>query len=230
MSRVLFFLLLTAGATGLLAHVALNPQLWEPWLADRGITRDSATFRTGLKLVLAIVPGLPLAALIYAIARLGSDRAQTDIHGYTVLKLRAGMRWFSTLSCLGLSALFFAYPMVDPHSPAPWAFQAVAVVCLFAIPVLLKARVRYDNATLEVANTLGGRSRHNWSDLTEVRDVPPLKAWELRFSTGKKASVSYHYAGLEGFLDTAQSKLAVRPRAGTATPPRRLMPLAGRPG
>lgn len=211
MARVLFLFLITAAAFGLVVFTAWRPELWEPWLDAHGITRDDPLFRKGLKPVLAIVLGIPLVALIYAIGRLGSDRPQRDLDGYTVLRLRAGMRWFTTISCLGLAALFFAYPMVDPVAPIPWAFQAAAVFCLLIIPVMLKAKVRYDNSTLSVSNSFGGSSRFRWSELMEVRAVPEMKHYLFVFENGKKASVSYSYAGLDDLLGTAQSKLGAHP-------------------
>ena len=207
MARVLPLFVITSAAIGLVVYMAWHPELWEPWLADQGITRSDPEFRKGLKLVLAIVLGVPLTALIYAIGQLGSDRSQTDIHGQTVLRLRAGTRWFTTISCLGLAALFFAYPMVDPAAPAPWAFQAAGGFCLLAIPVILKAKVRYDNSTITVSNSFGGSSSFHWSELTDIREVPQMKHYHFVFKNGKKASISYSYAGLGDLLQTAREKL-----------------------
>jgi len=213
-TRVLYLLLITAAAFGLVVFTAWNPDLWEPWLDAHGITRDDFIFEKGLKLILVIVVGVPLTALIYAIGRLGSDRAQRDIHGYTVLRLRAGTLWFMTISCLGLAALFFAYPMVDPVSPYPWAFQTAGLLCLLVIPVILTAKVRYDGSTLNVSNSFGGRSTHHWSDLADIRQVPEMKHYLFTFKDGKKATVSYSYAGLGDLLETARAKMDVH--TGTA--------------
>ncbi len=175
-------------------------------------------FEKGLKLILVTVVGVPLTALIYAIGRLGSDRGQRDIHGYTVLRLRSGTLWFTTISCLGLAALFFAYPMVDPVSPYPWAFQAAGLFCLLVIPVILNAKVRYDGSTLSVPNSLGGRSTHHWSDLADIRQVPEMKHYLFTFKSGKKATISYSYAGLGELLETAKSKMdAHRDTAGAGS-------------
>ncbi len=214
MARVLVYLMLTLGAGGLVVFAAWHPEVWEPWLEAQGITRESATFRSGLKLALGVLLGVPLTALIYAIGRLGSDKGRTDIHGYTVLRLKAGMLWFTTVGCIGLAALFFAYPMVDPKAPAPWAFQIGGLVWIIVMIILLTARVRYDNSTLIVPNNFGGTKRFDWSDLTEVRDVPPMKTYELIFRDGKKAKLSYSYVGLGPLLGLAQEKLHSAPRRG----------------
>lgn len=214
MTRVLCLLVITAAAFGLVVFTAWHPELWEPWLDAHGITRDGLSFRKGLRLILVIVVGLPLIALIYAIRRLGSDRAQRDIHGFTVLRLKAGTLWFTTISFLGLATLFIAYPMVDPTVPSPWAFQVAGLLCFLGIPVMLNAKLRYDGSTLAISNSFGGRSVHRWSDLTDIREVPEMKHYLFTFKSGKKASISYSYAGLGGLIETAQSKLEVH--AGTA--------------
>lgn len=207
MRRVLYLLFITAAAFALVVYTAWHPELWEPWLDAHGITRDDLMFQKGLKLILVVVVGAPLTALIYAIGRLGSDKGQWDIHGYSVLRLRAGIRWFTTIACLSLAALFFAYPLVDPVFPDPWAFQGTGALCLLVIPVILNAKIRYDGSTLSVSNSFGGRSIHRWSDLTDIRQVPELKHYLLTFRNGKKATISDSYAGLDALLETARSKM-----------------------
>lgn len=214
MTRILTLLAITAGAFALMASVALHPEWWEPTLEAQGTDRDSQEFRRGLRLILAIVVGVPLTALIHAIGRLGSNRARTDIHGCKVLRLRAGTRYFLTFSTLCIAALFFALPIVDPTTKAPWAFQAAgAVTVLFAL-VLLTAKIRYDSATLSVTGNLGGRKRFDWADLTDIQEVPDLKRYVLVFKNGKKASISFSYAGIDDLMETAQAKLEAY--AGTA--------------
>lgn len=209
MRTVFYLVAITAAAFALVVFAAWHPELWEPWLDSHGITRDDLVFRNGLKLILVVVVGAPFTALIYAIGRLGSDRTQKDIHGYTVLRQKAGTLWLATISCLGLAALFFAYPMVDPVAPYPWAFQAAGLFCLLAIPVILKAKVSYDDSTLSVSNSFGGRSSHHWSDLMDIREVPQMKHYLFAFKNGKKATISYSYAGLTDLIATAESKMEV---------------------
>jgi hypothetical protein len=207
MIRVLLLFALTVGSLGLIAFTAWHPELWEPWLESNGITRDDQVFRTGLKAILAVVLGVPLTALIFAIRNLGSDRSQRDIHGYTVLRVKTGTRWFTVISCLGLAALFFTYPMIDPAAPYPWAFWAAGTLCLVFIPVILNAKVRYDDSTLLVSNSFPAKTVHHWSDLSSIRDVPEMKHYLFTFKNGKKATVSYSYAGVGALLETAKSKL-----------------------
>jgi hypothetical protein len=167
-----------------------------------------------LKIILVVVLGVPLTALIYAIGRLGSDRTQRDIHGYKVLRLKAGSLWFKTIACLCAAALFFGYTMMDPLAPHPWAFQAAGLFCLFCIPVFLKAMVRYDDSTIIVSNSIGGRSIHHWSDLADIREVSEMKHYLFTFKNGKNAKISYSYAGLGELLETARSKLRVNAGSG----------------
>lgn len=214
MTRALSWFLVTALAFGLVTFAAWHSELWEPWLDAQGISRDDPVFRNGLKLGLVIILGLPLTALIHAIGQLGSDRSQSDIHGYKVLRLKAGSLWFKTIACLCAAVLFLGYPMLDPQAPHPWAFQAAGVFCLLCVPVFLTARVRFDDSTLSVSNALGGRSAHHWSDLADIREVPQLKHYLFIFRNGKKARISYSYAGLDDLIKTARSK--IRDHAGTA--------------
>ena len=212
MARVLTLLAITACAFALVAYVAQHPEWWEPMLEAQGIDRDSRTFRSGAKLILAIVVGLPLTALIHAIGRLGSNRARTDIHGYKVLRLRAGTRYFLTFSTLCIAAMFFALPIVDPTTKAPWAFQLGGIVTVFFALVLLTARIRYDNATLSVSGNLGGQKRFQWADLTDIQELPDLKRYVLVFKNGRKASISFNYAGVDDLIETAQAKLGAYAR------------------
>jgi hypothetical protein len=209
--------LVTAIVFGLVAYIAGHPELWEPWLESQGITRDDPVFQRGLKAVLGVALGVPLAALIYAVGRLGPEKTQKDIHGYTVLRLKAGTRWFKSIACLALAVLFFAYPMLDPEAPHPWAFQAAGLFCLFCLLVFLTARIRFDGSTLSVSNSFGGRSTHHWLDLLDVREVSEMKHYLFTFRNGKTARVSFSYAGLDALLATAKSKL--KGHGGTAGGP-----------
>jgi hypothetical protein len=113
------------------------------------------------------------------------------------------------LACLALAVLFFAYPMLDPEAPYPWAFLAAGFFCLFCIAVFLTARIRFDGSTLSVSNSFGGRSTHHWSDLSDVREVSEMKHYLLTFRNGKAARISYSYAGLDELLAMAKSKIRV---------------------
>lgn len=214
MARVVALFAITVGAFALVAYVAQHPEWWEPALEARGIDRDDHAFRSGAKLVLAIVVGIPLTALIHAIGTLGSNRSRTDIHGYKVLRLRAGTRYFLTFSTLCIAAVFFALPIVDPTTRAPWVFQAGGVVAVFFAFVMLTAKIRYDNATLSVSSNFGGRRHFDWSDLSEIRELPHTREYVLVFKNGKKASISFRYAGIDELIETARAKLGAY--AGTA--------------
>jgi hypothetical protein len=207
MTRALLFLLLTACAFGLVAWTAFHRELWEPALAAQGIERDSQSFRILVKVFVVAVVGVPLTGLIHAICMLGSNRGATDIHGYTVLRPRMGTRCFLIVAALGLAALFFAYPMVDPETQAPWAFQAGGVAFLLCGLVAVTGKVRYDGRTVGTFNMIRGWRQHDWADLAEIRDMPQVKEFVLLFRNGRKASISYRYAGIDDLLDTARAKL-----------------------
>ncbi len=214
MARVLFFLVLTLGAVAIIAMIAWNPEWWRPTLDAYGIEEDSQTFRALAKGLIAIVLGIPLTVLIYAIGHLGSNAGKTDIHGYTVLRLKAGTRYFLSVAALGLATMFFALPIIDPETKAPWAFQAGGLFFVFAAFAIFFAKIRFDQSTVWVTNNLGVLKQYAWADLTEIRDEPEQNQIRLVFRNGKKPTISYHYAGLGSLIETARSGLDVY--AGTA--------------
>lgn len=207
MTRVIVYLLLTCAAFGMVAFMAWHPELWRPLLGSYGIDQQGAILNAALKAAVTIVVGVPLTALIRAILRLGADRGRADIHGYAVIRLRAGARWFLLLGSLAGAALFFAMPILDPGSGMALAFQAAGVTVLVFGLVAVTAKIRYDNATLASYALFRGWRRHDWADLVGVEDVPALKSHVLRFRTGRKESISYRYAGLDDLIGLAQAKL-----------------------
>lgn len=206
MVRVVALLLLTGIGFGLVAYLGMHRDLWEPQFNAYGLERDGRAGRMVLKAFVVIVVGVPLSALIYAVVGLGADKGKKDIHGYTVIRPKAGMRFFAVVASVGLAALFFAYPVVDPDAAFPWAFQLASAGILLAGFVILTGKIRYDQSTVATFNPLTGWRQHEWSQLSEVKDRPEHKDYLLRFRTGRKMSISYRYAGLEDFLETARAK------------------------
>lgn len=214
MARVLLFLFLSVGAVALIATIAWHPEWWRPTLEAYGIEEDSQTFRALAKGLIAIVLGIPLTVLIYAIGHLGSNAGKTDIHGYTVLRLKAGTRYFLSLAGLALASLFFALPILDPETKAPWAFQAGGLFFVFAAFMIFSAKIRFDQSTIWVTNNFGMLRQYAWADLVEIRDEPEQNQIRLVFRNGKKPTISYYYAGLGALIETARTRLDAH--AGTA--------------
>lgn len=220
MSRVLLFLCLTIAGFGFSAWAAWHPELWEPALEQLGIERGSRLFDAVLKGFAATIAAAPALALLNAIARLGGDEGRIDIHGYTVVRLRTGTRWFLALAMPALAALFFAMPMIEPER-TPWMFRGAGLVVLAFGLLAITAQLRYDGRGLSTYVLLRGWRQFEWADLQEIRDVPQARTVELLFRNGRKASISYRYAGFEALLDTAQARIdahagASRGRDGSA--------------
>lgn len=207
MAKVLFLLMLTLAGSAFAAFFALNPEFWEPWVEAQGFFRGDPAFDVGVKAFVAAVVGLPLTLLIGALLRVGEDSAATDIHGYTVLKLRTGARALMVFGCLFGAAMFLAYPMLDPAAPHPWAFQGAALLSLLAIPVTLRASIRYDRATVSIPNFYGGRSVHRWDELIDIIRPSGTRFYLFVFRDGRKAQVSLSYQGLDGLLQIAAARL-----------------------
>lgn len=207
MAKVLFFLLLTVAGSGLAAYAAWNSELWEPWVEAKGHVRGDRAFDFDLKAFVAAAVSGPLTLLIGALLQVGADRGATDIHGYTVLKLRTGPRTFMVLGCLLGVALFLAYPLVDPAASHPWAFQGAALLMLLAISVTLRASIRHDRSTVSIPNFFGGRSVHRRDELTDVIRPRGARFYLFGFRDARKVQVSLSYQGLNGLLQTAAARL-----------------------
>ena len=92
---------------GALVAAGMNRDTVDPFLHSLGIDPESEWFENALRFVFAIVIGGPLAALLWSLMALGQDRVDEDIHGYTTLRLKAGMRVTLPLLSLGLAVLMF---------------------------------------------------------------------------------------------------------------------------
>lgn len=108
MKRIVFLLAWIALGVGTFGALALNRDLVDSYVVTWGFDPENAVWTRGvLKAVAIVLFGTPLVALLWTFASLGSDRAGTDIHGYTVLRLRAGTRFFFSFLMLGLAGGFF---------------------------------------------------------------------------------------------------------------------------
>jgi hypothetical protein len=205
MTRVLLMLVLTVAGFAAAAWTAWHPEVWEPTLERLGLGPGTIWYTPLVRGFAGLVAALPAIALLNAILRLGRDGGSTDIHGYTVLRLRSGARWFYGLATIALAALFLSMPLIDPGN-MPWVFRGAAAVVLVFGLVLVTATVRYDNRTLSVATLFGAR-HYDWADLEDIREERRMGAMLLLFRNGRTASISRRYAGLEAMLETARARM-----------------------
>ena len=208
MKQVLLALVLLAIGAAVFAALALNRGLVEPHLLDLGIDPEGPWLRAALKAVGTIFIGVPVALLFWSIAGLGSGAAGTDIHGYTILRLRSGSRYFLSAASLALAGLFLFVAAEDVEGLLWTAFMSVfGVFFLFGAWFIWTARVSYDNRTIAATQYTGTSRRHDWSDLVMIERRDEQHEFILRFRTGRKARISFFYQGVGELMALAERKL-----------------------
>lgn len=85
--------------------------------------------------------------------------------------------------------------------------SGAALLVLLAIPVILRASIRYDRSTVSIPNSFGGRSVYRWDELTDVTRPRGARFYLFSFRDGRTAQVSLSYHGLDGLLQTAAAML-----------------------
>ena len=208
MKQVLFLLLLLAIGAGAFAALALNLDRLSPWMLRVGLEPDGWVTEELLSVVAVLVIGVPLAALLWTIAGLGSERSSTDIHGYTVLRLKAGTRYgFAVLALLLAAVSFYA---VATDETTTLAFQIAVPIFgalfLFAGFLLLVAKVRYDNSKICVTHFTGRLRCHDWADLVDIRTNSEGREHHLIFRDGRKARMSFYYQDVQSVMALAYRK------------------------
>ncbi len=204
---LVFLVLLLIGGAAFYA-LALNREFAEPYLIDWGIDPDGVWTRGILKIVATVLVGVPIAGLMWSIAALGSDRAGTDIHGYTTLRLRAGARYFFSVAAFALAGLFIFVATEDSDVLAFNLFMiAFGCAFLFGGIWILIARVRYDNMAIFATEYTGIVRRHEWADLEALDINREAQEYHLRFRTGRKARISFYYQGVNDLIALAEEKL-----------------------
>ncbi len=205
---VLILLWLVCGLVAFVA-IALNREAFEPYLLQIGLDPEGNLFTRGVLKALAIVLfGAPLGALLWLIAGMGSDSPGTDVHGYRLLRLRAGSRWFFSIASAALACLFLFVATEDSDNLIFQGFMiAFGLAFLFGAFWLFAAKIRYDNSTIYVTEYTGASRRHDWADLEKIEVNQQAMEYHLIFRTGRKARVSFMYQGVDDLMALAWDKL-----------------------
>ena len=208
MKQVLFLLLLLAIGAGAFAALAVNLDRLDPVMLRLGLDPDGWVLEELLTVVAVIVIGVPLGAVLWAVASLGSEGASTDVDGYKVLRLKAGTRYgFAVLSLLLAGLCFYA---VATDAEATLAFKIIVpgfgVSLVYVAVLLLVAKVRYDGAKVWVTHFNGRLRRHDWADLTDIRTNAEGREHQLIFRDGRKARISFYYQDVSALMTLANRK------------------------
>ena len=209
MKRVaLVFLWLTLGL-GAFVALALNREAVEPWLVAIGLDPEGSLFSRGILKGLALLMfGVPLTVLLWMIVGLGSNQGGTDIHGYTVLRLKTGGRVFLTLVSVGLAGLMLYVAMDESETLLFRLFiGAFGGAFLLGGYFIATAQVRYDNSTIAATTYTATLEKHEWRDLEAIEPNDEAREFVLRFRTGRKARISYFYQGVDELIWLARRKL-----------------------
>lgn len=214
MGRIILFLgILLVGFYAFFIF-ALNREAIEPFLMDVGIDPDSIWTRGILKAVAIALIGMPVAGLMWSIAALGSTKATVDIHGYIVLRLRSGARYFFSVASIGFAGLFIFVATEESDNIFFNLFMvAFGLAFMFGGVWIFIAKVRYDNSTLFVTEYTGATRRHEWADLEGLEVNDQAQEFHLLFRTGRKARISFYYQGVNDLIRVAEDKLHVYARA-----------------
>jgi len=208
MKQVLIALTLLLIGGGVFFTLVANRELVEPYLIEWGLNPDGVWTRGTLKLIATVLIGAPIALGFWGIAALGSDQAGSDVHGYTVLRLRTGVRYFFSLAAFALAVLFI---FVATNDSDELVFQIVMICfgCLFLFGGvwILIARIRYDNSTIFATDYTGVSRRHDWVDLETIDVRRDAQEYHLLFRTGRKVRISFFYQGANELIALAEDKL-----------------------
>ena len=212
MGRTLFWFVITLIGVSLFFGAAMSRDVIEPWLAARGIVfTDIPYLQTAGKLVLTVAAmllvGAPLTIFLYSLAAMGSDQAGRDIHGYTELRLKSGTRMVALIA-VGFLLFVFAMAFSESATLVGQIFCfSFGMFFLWGGVWLWRVRLRFDNSVLLAPDYLGRVHRHEWRDLERIESNKEAMEYHLWFSTGKKARVSYFFAGLDQVMIQAQEAL-----------------------
>ena len=211
-SLFVFIALLAVGGVALYA-LATNYEIVGSFLVGLGVHPDGFWTRNILNLSGIVLVGIPVGGLLWSIAVLGSDGAGTDLHGYTVLRLRTGVRYFFSFAAFALSALF-VFAALDKFDEIIFPLVMIGFGCAFFFGGIwiLNASIRYDNTAIFTTEYSGISRRHEWVDIEGIDYKKESQEYQLRFRTGRKARVSSFYQGLDDLIVLAESKLKAHAR------------------
>lgn len=178
-----------------------------------GIDPESRWFEEGVRFVFTIIIGGPLVALLWALFGLGGSTPSQDVHGYTVLRLRPGMRVTLSVLALALAGLMQVGARDGDMRHVAWVFHLFTLFFLWGGWVIFTAKIRFDGSTLYAPGPLGGTRRYDWADLIRIEQLPDTREYRLVFTGKRSAKISYFYSGVERLISLANERR--RGNAGT---------------
>ncbi|MGI9389178.1 MAG: hypothetical protein ACR2O1_03895 [Boseongicola sp.] len=169
--------------------------------------------RGTIKLIATILICAPVALGFWGIAALGSDQAGSDVHGYTLMRFRAGVRIFFSLAAFALGVLLL-FGVSDDGDALVFRIVMVGFGCgsIFVSVWILISKVRYDNTAVYATEYTGATRRHDWVDLESIDVRKEGQMTHLRFRTGRKAHISVFYQGANELTALAEDKLQTNAR------------------
>ena len=206
MKRVLVWLAVLATVFGALAAVGQNREVIDAALSSVGIDPENTWFKEGLKLLLYVFIGGPILGLMNAVFALGQDVSSKDIHGYTVLYLKSGVRFTLPVAALALAALMFFVSSQDEGVWVQFGLSGFGLAFLLAGLAVFRARLRYDGTSLFVRGPLGGESRYDWVDLEQIENLPDSSEYKLTFAGNRRVRISYYYSGVSRLIWLANER------------------------
>lgn len=206
MKQILLWSGLLAIGAGAFVALILSRGLVDPVLLRIGFDAGGGMVLNAIKVVGAVLLGVPIAALFWSNAAFGSDLPRRDVHGYTLLRLRSGARYFFSVMSVALAVLFF---LVSVDEPIAFQFFMISfgTVFLFAGWWIFSAKVRFDEASLFAMAYSGATHSHDWADLTKIVINREAQEYHLLFRSGRKARISFYYQGVDQLISLARRKL-----------------------
>lgn len=199
---------------GALAAAGRNRDVIDPFLASLGLDPESRWFEEGLNLVLYVIVGGPILGLLNAIFALGSDVTASDIHGYTVLRLKSGVRVFLPIASLCLAVLMY---VASNDTENPWialVFGGFGLAFLLGGWAIWRARIRFDGSRLFIRGFLGRETGYEWADIEQIASNADGAEYVLTFRGNKSVKISHYYSGIDRLIWLANQK-----RRGNARTP-----------
>lgn len=204
MKQILLWSALLAIGAGAFVALVLSRGLVDPVLLRIGFDPGGSMVLNAIKVVGAVLLGVPIAALFWSIAAFGSDVPRHDVHGF--LRLRSGARYFFSVMSFALAVLFF---FVSVGEPIAFQFFMISfgTVFLFAGWWIFAAKVRFDETSLFATAYSGAAHSHDWTDLTKIALNREAQEYHLLFRSGRKARISFYYQSVDQLMPFARRML-----------------------
>lgn len=193
--------------------LALSRDWFLPWFAMVGIDLDSDWVLRVVISMLIIPLAIPLTIMVISILDTGTDEAGQDVHGYRLLKLKIGARWFGTVTVPGLIWIVYmaTVQIGGPIAQIPVVFLLVpGAITVFLLWVLLwfwAVWVKYDESMLIAKDLRLREQQYYWTDIEDITYLQDKWEYQFSFKGGRMANISTFYSGIDHLLYLADYKL-----------------------